>query len=384
MIGGPVASPLKVAICGGSISGLATALTLSCIGHEVHVFEREANSLFGRGGGVAVLRRMLRFLEAHGQHCRATISVPTRRRRWLAPDGTVQRDEHEMLPFSSWDMVYRSLSSALPLEAIHYSRHITGFSDDGDGIHIQFEDGAAFDADVLIGADGTSSRLRESLFDSATPTYAGYVAWRGLVDESVFDFAAVSGLTENMTLFAQDGGLFMTFLVPSATGSLDIGKRRFNWLWYRNQDTGSELEGYLTDRSGHKHHRSVEPGLLSERSVSALARLAQAALPAQLAQLVLATPYPFLQTISDVLSPSFSSGRVALVGDAACTLRPHTAYGTSKAADDAVTLAEVFSTSDRNVTNILSDWATARRAAVEPLVEKGKKLAANFGLGPGK
>lgn len=94
-----------------------------------------------------------------------------------------------------------------------------------------------------------------------------------------------------------------------------------------------------------------------------------------------ATDAPFLQAISDVLSPSFAHGRIALVGDAACTLRPHTASGTSKAADDAVSLAQALGASAPDVAALLVDWAAARRAAVEPLLLKGLRLAQSFGLG---
>jgi 2-polyprenyl-6-methoxyphenol hydroxylase-like FAD-dependent oxidoreductase len=372
---------MRVAICGGSIAGLSVALALSCVGHEVHIFERESEALFGRGGGVAVLRRMLRFLEAHGHHCRPAISVPAHRRRWINQRGDLLRDELEMLPFSSWDMVYRSLSSELPQEVIHYGRTITAFSERSDGIDVQFSTGEPFRTDILVAADGTSSVLRKLLFDASEPDYANYIAWRGLVDETAFDSSSVADLTENITLYGQNGELFMTFLVPSADGSLEPGRRRFNWLWYRNQSAGSQLDDYLTDHLGHRHHRSIQPGLLTETSIKSLNLLAQACLPNQLSQLVLSTSKPFLQTISDLLSPSFAKGRVCLVGDAACTLRPHTAYGTSKAADDAVTLAETLHTPNNDVPALLSEWAATRYIAVKPLVEKGQRLAASFGLG---
>jgi 2-polyprenyl-6-methoxyphenol hydroxylase-like FAD-dependent oxidoreductase len=90
---------------------------------------------------------------------------------------------------------------------------------------------------------------------------------------------------------------------------------------------------------------------------------------------------PFLQAISDALSPSFAKGRAALVGDAACTLRPHTGSGTAKAADDAVSLAQALSPPTTDVVHVLDDWAVKRRSAVEPLLLKGPRLARSFGLG---
>jgi 2-polyprenyl-6-methoxyphenol hydroxylase-like FAD-dependent oxidoreductase len=141
----------------------------------------------------------------------------------------------------------------------------------------------------------------------------------------------------------------------------------------------------LTDREGRHHHASIAPGELSAHSLAHLRHAAAAHLPRALSQLVAATGAPFLQAIADVLSPSFAQGRVALVGDAACTLRPHTGSGTSKAADDAVSLAQALdpatATATPDIRQTLADWATARRAALEPLRLKGPRLAESFGLG---
>lgn len=371
---------MKVIIAGGSIAGLAAALTLDCIGHDVEICERSVTPLRGQGGGVAVLRPMMAFLEQHGHHCRAMISVPTRRRRWIARDGTVLRDEPEILPFSSWDAVYRSLCSMLPPERIRYGRSVTGFIQDTDGIDVHY-DGGNVRADVLIAADGTGSGLRAQIFPGYAPSFAGYIAWRGIVDEADFDAAAIATLVENMTLHKAPGELFMAFLIPALDGSLAPGSRRFNWLWYRNEMDPDALRRHLTDREGTVHHASIRPGQLSDESVSTLRKLASERLPAVFTQLVLATRAPFIQAIFDALSPDFVDGRVALIGDAACTLRPHTASGTSKAAHDAVSLAQSLAPDATDVVQRLAQYSTQRRAEVASLLEKGPQLAASFGLG---
>ncbi|WP_341316646.1 FAD-dependent monooxygenase [Paraburkholderia sp. IMGN_8] len=373
---------MKIAIAGGSIAGLACALTLTCTGHDVHVYERSATPLRGRGGGVVVLRQMLRFLEDHGHRTRAMLAVPTHRRRWIDSEGQVIRDDPELLPFSSWDAVYRSLCSMLPPGAIHYGRHVASVAEDAHGVDIRFDDGSApVRADVLVAADGTGSRLRSMLFPGSVSSYAGYIAWRGVVNESAFHRDDVSDLIENMTLYQSDAELFMTFLIPALDGSLETGARRFNWLWYRNEPDMSSVGAFLTGRDGQRHHASVAPGELSEPSLAFLHRTARERLPHTLSQLVAATDTPFLQAISDALSPSFAKGRIALVGDAACTLRPHTGSGTSKAAGDAVSLAEALATPTADVVPVLDDWAARRRSAVEPLILKGPRLAQSFGLG---
>jgi 2-polyprenyl-6-methoxyphenol hydroxylase-like FAD-dependent oxidoreductase len=371
---------MKVVIAGGSIAGLAAALTLDCIGHDVEIYERSPTPLRGQGGGVAVLRRMMAFLEQHGHHCRAMISVPTRRRQWIDRDGTITRDEPEMLPFSSWDAVYRSLCSTLPNGRIHYGHAVTGFEQDADGVDIHI-DGRKVRADVLIAADGMGSALRARIFPDYAPSFAGYIAWRGIVEEADFDAAAIATLVENMTLHKAPGELFMAFLIPALDGSLEPGARRFNWLWYRNEASLDALQHHLTDQAGTVHHGSIHPGQLSDDSVASLRQLASERLPSVFSQLVFATQAPFIQAIFDALSPAFAHGRIALVGDAACTVRPHTASGTSKAARDAVSLAESLPADATDVVARLSRWSEARRSDVTSLLQKGPELAAAFGLG---
>ncbi|KVC20411.1 hypothetical protein WI69_08820 [Burkholderia diffusa] len=371
---------MKIIIAGGSIAGLAAALTLDCIGHDVTVYERSPSPLRGQGGGVAVLRPMMAFLEQHGRHCRQMISVPTHRRRWIDRDGSVTRDEPEMLPFSSWDAVYRSLCETLPHGRIRYGRTVSGFDQDADGVDVHLGD-ERIRADLLIAADGAGSTLRTRLFPGYAPSFAGYLAWRGIVDEADFDAAAIAPLVENMTLHKAPGELFMAFLIPALDGSLAPGARRFNWLWYRNETDRAALRRHLTDRDGNVHHASVRPGMLADEAVRTLRQLADERLPASLSQLVRATRAPFNQAIVDALSPGFVEGRVALIGDAACTVRPHTASGTSKAASDAVSLAEALPADASDVVERLAQWSVRRREEVTALLEKGPQLAASFGLG---
>jgi 2-polyprenyl-6-methoxyphenol hydroxylase-like FAD-dependent oxidoreductase len=374
---------MKILIAGGSIAGLSSALTLSCVGHDVHVYERSEVPLRGRGGGVVVLRHMLRFLEQHGHYTKQMISVPTVLRRRIDIDGATISKEPEKLPFSSWDTVYRSLCAMLPRNKITYGREVTGFSEHSDGIDVHFDGGESLSADILIAADGGGSRTRAKLFPEHASRFAGYVAWRGIVDESAFSPLEIEPLVNNFTLYRETGHMFMAFLIPGLDGSLKPGRRRFNWLWYRNETDPVAMRRHLTDNLGHLHHASVSPGRLSTESFAELCELAKIFLPDVLQQLVRETHQPFFQTIYDALSPAFSVGRVALVGDAACTVRPHTGSGTSKAADDAVSLAEALSPgAEIPVTETLEKWAIQRRDEVARVLKKGPELAASFGLGP--
>ncbi len=66
---------------------------------------------------------------------------------------------------------------------------------------------------------------------------------------------------------------------------------------------------------------------MQPRHVAALRERADEHLPPVLAQLVRATPEPFVQVIYDLRVPAMHRGRVAILGDSACIVRPYTAAG---------------------------------------------------------
>lgn len=371
---------MKIAIAGGSIAGLAAAVTLNCIGHDVVVHECRDRPLPDPGGGVAVLRRMTAFLDAHGGYRLSIATVPTRRRRWLDQAGRIVDDTCQWLPFSSWDIVHRALCAMLPDGMIRYDSPVTIERRDPDGVDLRI--GAAHErVDLLVAAEGAGSRVRAALFPGYAPHYAGYFALRGVVDEASFDAGTIETLVETLTLHRQPGELFMAFQIPAADSMPGPRTRRFNWIWYRAEAHLEPLRGHLADIGGRLHGTSAEPGLVSIRSHTALRALARERLPAVLSQLVDATAAPSVHAVFDVLSPAFAGGRIALVGDAACTLRPHTASGMSKALADAVTLAQALPPGAHDVASRTASWAAARRVVSAGLADAGVRFATDLGLG---
>ncbi len=100
----------------------------------------------------------------------------------------------------------------------------------------------------------------------------------------------------------------------------------------------------MTDTSGIRHQYTLPVGHINPVIWSAQQTYASTVLPPQFSELVQRTKHPFIQVITDVLSPKhvFMDGKVVLVGDALAGLRPHTAASTSQAAMNALMLEEVF------------------------------------------
>src|SRR6202166_3747048 len=129
------------------------------------------------------------------------------------------------------------------------------------------------------------------------------------------------------------------FQSPGAAADVRAGHRRLNWVWYVRADA-AEVARLLVDKDGNSHRASLSPGLARPDAVSGLHALAKREVHPMLAELVAATPEPFVQTIVDVVVPNTLFGRIVLTGDAAFVVRPHTAGATAKAAYDALLLGK--------------------------------------------
>jgi 2-polyprenyl-6-methoxyphenol hydroxylase-like FAD-dependent oxidoreductase len=95
----------------------------------------------------------------------------------------------------------------------------------------------------------------------------------------------------------------------------------------------------------------------------------------QFAEIVGLTREPFFQPIYDLESPQLAFGRVALLGDAAFVARPHVGMGVTKAAEDAVALAEALREA-RDVASGLQDYARTRRGFGAKVVARARHLGA--------
>ena len=73
------------------------------------------------------------------------------------------------------------LAAALPRERAHAGHRLVGIEEKGDRVIARFENGASAEADVLVGADGIHSRVRDLTFGPEKPRFTGCAAWRGLV-----------------------------------------------------------------------------------------------------------------------------------------------------------------------------------------------------------
>jgi len=213
--------------------------------------------------------------------------------------------------------------------------------------------------DLVVGADGVASIVRGVVLPGVEPRYAGYVGWRGTVAEDGLSEATFAALHEAISYHLMPGSHILAYPIPNVDGTVTAGRRRLNWVWYRNVAAGGAIEGLVTGADGRRHPLSLPPGTVRPVYLDDL-RAAAARLPAPLAEAVTRTAEPFVQLIVDVAVPRMVFGRVCLLGDAAFALRPHAAVGTAKAAEDAWQLARALRSAGGDVAPALALWEAAQ------------------------
>ncbi|CAG2376497.1 MULTISPECIES: FAD binding domain-containing protein [Burkholderia] len=369
----------KAVIAGGSVGGLFAATALRAAGWDVRVFEQSPHALDSRGGGIVLQPPIERAFAFGGVALPRDAGVDSVDRIYVdAQDRIVQRFAMPQTQ-TGWNVIYTALRRALPAEIIHAGDAFERFEQDGERIVAHFASGRAETADLLIGADGGRSTVRAQLLPDVQPAYAGYVAWRGLVDERALPEQVLVMLRERFTFQQGDRHLFLTYLVPGADGATEPGGRRVNWVWYRRL-ASDRLPSLFLARDGTQRDGSLPPGAMRDDNRAELVDAADRMLAPTLAALVDATAAPFAQAIVDLAAARMAFGRAVLLGDAACIVRPHTAGGVAKAADNAIDLAEALRDVARGVAfdAALAGWDARQRAASALLSARGIALGARL------
>ncbi len=331
------------AIIGGSIGGLFAALLLHRSGWNVDVFERNTRELAGRGAGIVTHPALHAALAAAGITPEEELGITVGVRRTYGRDGTLMGERPFPQTNTSWDRLFQLLRAAMPQGRYHLGKSLTGITQTKSAATAHFTDGSDTAADLIIGADGFRSSVRAAFLPDVTPAYAGYVAWRGLVDESAMSPETHGALFGSFSFCLPPGEQMLGYPVAGPGHDLRPGHRRFNFVWYRPAAEGADLNRLLTDETGILHDVSIPPPLIARAVIDEMRAASQASLAPCFAEAVALTAAPFVQPIYDLTVPRMTEGRVAIIGDAAFVARPHVGAGVTKAAEDAVALAAALS-----------------------------------------
>ena len=361
---------MKISVVGGSIGGLTAGLLLRDAGHDVRIFERSPAELAQRGAGIGLLPETSRYLTECAGVDIDDISIATSHIRYLSRDNSILHEEKHNYRFSSWNTIYRQLLSCMKPNDYVLNHELTSWSDvDASEVTVTFANGNTETSDLVVFADGVNSLARATLLPGATPRYAGYVAWRGMVHETELSNDTRTLLDDAITYFVYPNSHILVYPIPGLAGETAPGQRLFNFVWYRNYSTGGQLEDLLTDVSGVQREVSLPPGAVAPHHVAEMQNHAEAHLPPAIAELIMKTQQPFIQVVFDLTISQMSFGRTCLLGDAANLGRPHAAAGTAKAADDAWALTDALAR-NHDLLTALREYEKSQLAVGHQLIER--------------
>jgi salicylate hydroxylase len=315
---------ISVVIVGGGIGGLFAANALIAQGLRVSVYE-QAPALGEVGAGVYVTPNAVRHLERIGlgpafERFGARVGPGS---SYFRHDGTPIAPV-QVTDASGWNACFgmhradyvELLAANLPAGTVRTGHRAVGFEQNGDLARVRFANGAVAEADVVVGADGIHSELRPFVFPPSKPVFHGTISYRGLVPRERLPgwpmdrWQMWAGPSKHFLVFPVRRGTMVNYVgfVPadeemkeswSAPGDPEVLRREFKG-W--DPRIGTVLK--QVDKTFRWALYDREP------------------------------------------LPTWSKGRLTLLGDAAHAMLPHLGQGANQGIEDGMALATILARAD--------------------------------------
>jgi 2-polyprenyl-6-methoxyphenol hydroxylase-like FAD-dependent oxidoreductase len=345
---------MNVLISGASVAGPALAYWLHRHGIRATIVERAEQLRPGglavdfRGTAMRVLEEMgiLDELRAHATHSGDAKVVDADGNQIAIMPGEIFAGELEVLKTDLTRILYDLTKN--DTEYV-FGDSIDTLTQEADGVRVEFDRGAPRKFDLVIGADGLHSRVRTLAFGPKErfTNHMGYAfASFSTANYLTLDHAGASHVSgdRSLNVFAskENTEVRVLFMFPAK----DVPRTR-------EAQEDAVRTAY--------EHVGWEAGNL-------LARMPEAA-------------DFYFDELSQITMPTWSTGRVALVGDAGYCASPMSGRGTSQALLGAYVLAGELSTQDTHVT-AFAEYEKALRGYVASTHELGRLARDSFNLAP--
>jgi 2-polyprenyl-6-methoxyphenol hydroxylase-like FAD-dependent oxidoreductase len=142
------------------------------------------------------------------------------RSAWLKQNGTIGLEIPRGWHGSTWGTIYRPLRAVFPSALYHAGKAVERVEQNGTKVTAIFADGTRAHGDLLIAADGIYSTVRKQILPDIAPTQAGYIAWRGILDERDLPEEAHTLLLERAAFTFPDNELVVSLIVGRVTPPL--------------------------------------------------------------------------------------------------------------------------------------------------------------------
>jgi len=358
-------------IIGGSMAGLFAATALSKKGWDISVHEKVPVPLSGRGAGIATYDELadLVFKATNNNN---VLGTTAKSRVSLDINGKIINSYDYPQVYTSWQYLFSILREQISNDDYFMGDDCIKIEQNEDKAIAFFENGKKKETDLIIVANGIKSELRTYVDNKAYPQYAGYVGWRGVVNEEEISKKSLETLSNYFIVVLPYNQQIASYpIAGEGKNPFKIGERRINWIWYKPVPQ-KKLKEILLGKSGQQFEDGIPPNEIREEIVNDLFKEAEEKLPPQLVELVKITKQPLIQPIFDLQSMKMKNGRVVTIGDAAFTARPHVGMGVTKAAMDAFTLSEYLE--DSSNLDDLDKWEHSRLKESQFIVNRSRKL----------
>ncbi|WP_284777904.1 flavin-dependent oxidoreductase [Agrobacterium sp. lyk4-40-TYG-31] len=326
---------MKILIAGAGIGGLAAALCLHEKGFDVNVFEavdtlqplgvginvmpHASGVLFGLGLGdalddIAIRTRAIEYRTRFGHLIQSDPRCVEA--GFDYPQFSIHRGQLQFLLFDT-------VRERLGPDAVITGKAAIGFEQDERGVRVNFQDGSSAAGDLLIGADGFRSKVRQQLHPDEGPAhYEGTMMWRGANLQAPF--------ADGRTMFIAGDHDVKFVCYPISGRAARDGKALINWVAEVRHDNPRAAEEADWTREADRDFISEYLGFqMPDLDIQALLKNTQKI-----------TQYPMIDR--DPL-PWWTRDRVTLLGDAAHPMYPMGANGASQAILDGRALADALS-----------------------------------------
>jgi len=358
-------------IIGGSMAGLFAATALSKKGWDISIHEKVPVPLSGRGAGIATYDELadLVFKATNNNN---VLGTTAKSRVSLDINGNIINSYDYPQVYTSWQYLFSILREQISNDDYFMGDDCIKIEQNEDKAIAYFDNGKKKETDLIIVANGIKSELRTYVDNKAYPQYAGYVGWRGVVNEEEISKKSLETLSNYFIVVLPYNQQIASYpIAGEGKNPFKIGERRINWIWYKPVPQ-KKLKEILLGKSGQQFEDGIPPNEIREEIVNDLFKEAEEKLPPQLVELVKITKQPLIQPIFDLQSIKMKNGRVVTIGDAAFTARPHVGMGVTKAAMDAFTLSEYLE--DSSNLDDLDKWEHSRLKESQFIVNRSRKL----------
>lgn len=339
-----------VALAGGGIAGLATAIVLQKQGFEVRVYEA-APAIRGGGGGLLLAVNALKALRKMGIEAPVLAAGrPVPVFKVLDEFGHIINDMEDDVLMRTFGMTNLAISRAALHQAlmgqtegiaIEVNKQVAGFQQSFNNVQVEFADGTSVVADYLIGADGLRSAVRQHVLPNSPPRFAGYTCWRAVIQnrdgvEVPFGFEALG----------RSGRCGMVALADQSVYWFAVVKAEPN-------DETMKRAGVQDVLARFQHYTEPIPSIIRQTQEHEL----------------------IWADISDLAPiPHYAFGRVLLIGDAAHATTPNMAQGACQALEDAAVLLDLIEKHGNDLTQVFPRFEQRRLERTHFIVKASRTM----------